>query len=38
MAGALDGLKSEWLEYHPLYRTPAGTGVGAAFGAWREQQ
>lgn len=35
MAGALDGMKNEWLEYQPIYRTPAGTGVGAAFGVWR---
>ena len=36
MAGALGGLPLEWLEYQPIYRTPAGTGVGVAFGSWRE--
>ena len=33
-AGAVDHLPLKWLEYEPLYRTPAGTGVGAAFGVW----
>jgi Catalytic LigB subunit of aromatic ring-opening dioxygenase len=35
MAGALRGLPLQWLEYQPIYRTPAGTGVGVAFGSWR---
>lgn len=35
MAGAIDGLRLDWLEYQPIYRTPAGTGIGAAFGVWR---
>ena len=35
MAGALADMQLEWLEYQPLYRTPAGTGVGAAFGVWK---
>jgi 3-O-methylgallate 3,4-dioxygenase len=34
MAGAAAGLKCEWREYVPLYRTPAGTGCGMAFAAW----
>lgn len=34
LAGALRGMKLRWLEYQPIYRTPAGTGVGAAFAAW----
>jgi hypothetical protein len=37
MAGALGGLPSQWLEYQPIYRTPAGTGVGVAFGSWGEE-
>jgi hypothetical protein len=36
MAGALDGLHMKWLEYQPIYRTPAGTGIGTAFGVWRD--
>lgn len=34
VAGAIEGLKNRWVEYQPLYRTPAGTGIGAAFGVW----
>ena len=34
MAGALRDLQLQWLEYQPIYRTAAGTGVGAAFAAW----
>ncbi len=33
-AGAVDRLAVQWKEYLPLYRTPAGTGVGAAFVIW----
>jgi hypothetical protein len=33
-AGACDHLPLKWLEYEALYRTPAGTGVGATFGVW----
>lgn len=35
-AGALDGMSLAWCEYVPIYRTPAGTGIGAAFAVWRE--
>lgn len=35
-AGAVSALPLAWSEYLPLYRTPAGTGVGAAFAVWRE--
>lgn len=35
LAGATAGLQNQWLEYQPLYRTPAGTGIGVAFGTWR---
>ncbi len=34
VAGILDGAKTSWLEYVPVYRTPAGTGVGLAFARW----
>ena len=34
MAGAAAGLRPQWQEYVPLYRTPAGTGCGMAFAAW----
>ena len=34
MGGALDGLKKAWEEYLPVYRTPAGTGIGLAFARW----
>jgi 3-O-methylgallate 3,4-dioxygenase len=31
LAGAAAGLRAQWREYVPLYRTPAGTGCGMAF-------
>jgi hypothetical protein len=34
VAGAIQRLRKRWLEYQPLYRTPAGTGIGVAFGVW----
>jgi hypothetical protein len=34
VAGAIEGMENRWMEYQPLYRTPAGTGIGAAFAAW----
>lgn len=34
VAGAIEGMQNRWMEYQPLYRTPAGTGIGAAFAAW----
>ncbi|HEY1504477.1 MAG TPA: hypothetical protein VGF92_09265 [Stellaceae bacterium] len=34
VAGAIEGMERRWLEYQPLYRTPAGTGIGVAFGVW----
>jgi hypothetical protein len=33
-AGALGGLPLAWCEYQPIYRTPAGTGIGVAFAVW----
>lgn len=35
MSGAIEGLTSSWFEYQPLYRTPAGTGIGVGFGTWK---
>lgn len=36
MGGALEDLdlKKAWEEYIPVYRTPAGTGIGLAFARW----
>lgn len=34
MSGAIEGMSNRWFEYQPLYRTPAGTGVGVAFATW----
>ena len=34
LGGALEGLGHRWSEYVPVYRTPAGTGIGLAFGRW----
>lgn len=36
-AGAVTELPFKWQEYFPLYRTPAGTGVGAGFAVWSER-
>ena len=33
-AGAAQALPLRWKEYQPLFRTAAGTGVGAAFAVW----
>jgi hypothetical protein len=33
-AGAVEGLPLSWCEYVPIYRTPAGTGVGVSFAVW----
>jgi hypothetical protein len=35
LAGAVQPLPLQWKDYYPLYRTPAGTGTGAAFAVWR---
>ena len=34
VAGTIEGMRNRWYEYEALYRTPAGTGIGVAFGAW----
>ncbi|MDB5080010.1 MAG: hypothetical protein JWP00_1934 [Chloroflexi bacterium] len=34
VAGAVEGLKLQWYEYIPVYRSPAGTGVGMGFARW----
>ncbi|WP_340384461.1 hypothetical protein U5640_41950 [Streptomyces sp. SS7] len=33
-AGAGAHLDTKWVDYQPAYRTPAGTGIGLAFGLW----
>jgi hypothetical protein len=35
LGGAIAGMKNNWCEYHPVYRTPAGTGLGLAFATWQ---
>jgi 3-O-methylgallate 3,4-dioxygenase len=35
MAGAVEGRPADWLAYHPVRRSPAGTGVGCGFASWR---
>ena len=35
-AGAMGNHPLDWHAYEPLYRTPAGTGVGAAFVLWSQ--
>jgi Catalytic LigB subunit of aromatic ring-opening dioxygenase len=34
VAGVFDQTPVKWVEYVPVYRTPAGTGVGLAFARW----
>lgn len=34
LAGSIEHLKEDWIEYYPVYRTPAGTGCGVGFGVW----
>jgi 3-O-methylgallate 3,4-dioxygenase len=34
-AGAASHLSASWVEYIPAWRSPAGTGVGLAFGLWK---
>jgi 3-O-methylgallate 3,4-dioxygenase len=34
-AGAVEHLPLAWVEYVPAYRSPAGTGTGLCFAAWR---
>lgn len=34
VAGAVQGHSPDWTDYYPVYRTPAGTGVGVAFAIW----
>ncbi len=35
VAGVIAGLKNQWSEYQPLYRTPVGSGIGVGFGVWK---
>ncbi|HVN28723.1 MAG TPA: hypothetical protein VMT64_09575, partial [Candidatus Binataceae bacterium] len=34
VAGIIGDAKAKWIEYVPVYRTPAGTGIGLAFARW----
>lgn len=34
LGGIVSKSKNHWLEYLPVYRTAAGTGIGLAFGSW----
>jgi len=34
LGGIISGMKPVWCEYHPVYRTPSGTGIGLGFAAW----
>lgn len=34
-AGALEHVPLDWSDYVPVYRTPAGTGIGMGFAIWR---
>lgn len=34
-AGAIEHLNSSWTVYEPIYRTPAGSGIGMGFGVWK---
>jgi hypothetical protein len=36
-AGAVGHLPLSWIEYEPIRRTPAGTGIGCAFAVWEEE-
>jgi hypothetical protein len=36
-AGALETLTADWFDYVPVYRTPAGSGIGMGFMIWRQQ-
>jgi hypothetical protein len=33
-AGMVEGMRNDWIEYYPIRRTPAGTGIGVAFTVW----
>ena len=34
-SGALEHLAADWSEYQPVYRTPAGSGIGMGFMIWQ---
>jgi len=34
VAGMVESLRNEWIDYWPIRRTPAGTGIGVAFSVW----
>lgn len=35
-AGAFSHLENDWSVYEPIYRTPAGSGIGMGFAVWKE--
>lgn len=35
-AGIVSNMDIAWADHIPIYRTPAGTGIGMAFACWRE--
>ena len=35
LAGAVEGMKMDLIDYVPCYRSPAGTGCGMAFATWQ---
>lgn len=37
VSGAVAHLPLDWVEYEPIRRTPAGTGIGCAFAVWKEK-
>jgi hypothetical protein len=36
-AGAVQHLPLDWVDFQPIYRTPAGTGIGVAFACWKPE-
>ena len=36
-AGAITDLSHAWSVYEPVYRTPAGSGIGLGFAAWKKE-
>ena len=35
VSGMVTGLKSDYMEYIPVHRTPLGSGIGLAFMSWK---
>jgi hypothetical protein len=34
LAGAMESMNLNWLDYNPVFRTPGGTGIGMTFASW----